>query len=137
MKVGSISENLNSEKRVSLTPETSKKYLDLGVEILINKNYGTHLGFYDNDYKEKGAQILNDINQVIDNSDSLLLVNLPQINYIEKIREKISLIGTFNPFVNKEKIDLLLKKRINIFSLDLLPRITRAQSMMFYPHKLI
>ena len=129
MKIGSISENLNSEKRISLTPETAKKYLDLGVEILINKNYGTHLGFYDKDYKEKGVQILNDINQVIDNSDSLLLVNLPQINYIEKIREKISLIGTFNPSVNKEKIDLLLKKKINIFSLDLLPRITRAQSM--------
>ncbi len=73
--------------------------------------------------------MINFVNQVIDNSDSLLLVNLPQINYIEKSREKISLIGTFNPSVNKQKIDLLLKKKINIFSLDLLPRITRAQSM--------
>ena len=129
MKIGSISEELTSEKRISLTPELSKKYLNLDVEIFINKNYGIHLGFYDNDYKEKGVQILNDINQVINNSDSLLQVNLPQNNYIEKFRENISLIGIFNSSENKEKINLLLKKKINIFSLDLLPRITRAQSM--------
>jgi NAD(P) transhydrogenase subunit alpha len=129
MKIGSISENLNFEKRISLTPELSKKYLDLGVEIFINKNYGIHLGFHDNDYKETGVQILSDVNEVINNSKSLLQVNLPEINYLEKIRESVSLIGIFNPYANKEKIDLLVKKKINIFSLDLLPRITRAQSM--------
>ena len=131
MKIGSISEDLTSEKRISLTPELSKKYLDLGVEVYINKNYGTHLGFYDNDYKEKGVQILNDINQVINNSDSLLQINLPQNNYIEKLRENISLIGIFNPSENKEKINLLLKKKINIFSLDLLPRITMSLKKLF------
>jgi NAD(P) transhydrogenase subunit alpha len=129
MKIGSISGNLTSEKRISLTPEISKKYLDLGVEIFINKSYGTHLGLHDNDYKEKGVQILNNIDEVINNCNSLLQVNLPEINYIEKLRENTSLIGVFNPYDNKEKIDLLLKKKIDIFSLDLLPRIARAQSM--------
>ncbi len=129
MKIGSLSEDLNSEKRISLTPEISKKYLDLGIEILINKSYGIHLGFHDSDYKEKGVQILNNIDEVINNCNSLLQVNLPEINYINKLKENISLIGIFNPFRNKEKMDLLLKKRINIFSLDLLPRIARTQSM--------
>ena len=129
MKIGSISEDLNLEKRISLTPEITKKYLDLGVEIFINKSYGTHLGFNDNDYKKKGVQILNNVDEVINNCSSLLQVNLPEINYINKLKENISLIGVFNPYENKEKIELLLKKRINIFSLDLLPRITRAQSM--------
>ena len=129
MKIGSISEDLNSEKRISLTPELSKKYLNLGVEILISKNYGIHLGFHDIDYKEKGVRILNNINEVINNCNSLLQVNLPEINFIEKLRENTSLIGVFNPYGNKEKINLLLKKKINIFSLDLLPRIARAQSM--------
>ena len=129
MKIGSISEDLNSEKRISLTPELSKKYLDLGVEIFISKNYGIHLGFHDIDYKEKGVRILNNINEVINNCNCLLQVNLPEINFIEKLRENTSLIGVFNPYGNKEKINLLLKKKINIFSLDLLPRIARAQSM--------
>ena len=69
MKIGSISEDLNSEKRISLTPELSKKYLDLGLEIFINKGYGTHLGFHDSDYNEKGVQILNNIEEVIDHSN--------------------------------------------------------------------
>ena len=129
MKIGSISEDLNSEKRISLTPELSKKYLDLGIEILISKNYGIHLGFHDIDYEEKGVRILNNINEVINNCNCLLQVNLPEINFIEKFRENTSLIGVFNPYGNKEKINLLLKKKINIFSLDLLPRIARAQSM--------
>ena len=115
MKIGSISEDLNLEKRISLTPELSKKYLDLGIEIFINKSYGIHLGLHDKDYKEKGVQILNDINQVIDNSDSLLQVNLPQNNYIEKLRENTSLIGIFNSSGNKEKINLLLKKKLTLF----------------------
>ena len=129
MKIGSISGDLTLEKRIPLTPEVSKKYLDLGIKIFINKNYGIHLGFHDKDYKEKGVQILNNIDEVINNCNSLLQVNLPEINYIEKLRENTSLIGVFNPYGNKEKIDLLLKKKINIFSLDLLPRIARAQSM--------
>ena len=52
MKIGSISEDLTSEKRISLIPELSKKYLDLGVDFFINKNYGTHLGFFDYDFKK-------------------------------------------------------------------------------------
>ena len=56
MKIGSISEDLNSEKRISLTPELAKKYLDLGVEIFINKSYGIHLDFHDSDYKKKGLK---------------------------------------------------------------------------------
>ena len=129
MKIGSTNEDLTLEKRISLTPELSKKYLDLGVEIFISKNYGIHLGFQDIDYKEKGVRILNNINEVINNCNCLLQVNLPEINFIEKLRENTSLIGVFNPYGNKEKINLLLKKKINIFSLDLLPRIARAQSM--------
>ena len=65
MKIGSISEELTSEKRISLTPELSKKYLDLGVEIFINKNYGIHLGFHDTDYKKKGVQILNKLMKLL------------------------------------------------------------------------
>jgi len=111
MKIGSISEDLSSEKRISLTPELSKKYLDLDVEIFINKNYGIHLGFHDIDYEEKGVRILNNINEVINNCNCLLQVNLPEINFIEKLRENTSLIGVFNPYGNKEKINLLLKKK--------------------------
>ena len=47
MKLGSISENLNSEKRISITPEIAIKYIKLGFEVYLNSNYGKHLGFND------------------------------------------------------------------------------------------
>ena len=51
MKIGSISENLDLEKRISITPEIAKKYINLGFEVSINLNYGSHLGFDDSKYK--------------------------------------------------------------------------------------
>ena len=129
MKIGSINENLGFEKRISLTPEISKKYLELGIEIIVNKNYGMHLGFNDDNFKQNGVTVLDEVDEVLTNTDSLILFNLPAHKYFEKIKEGINLFGIFKPYENKEKIKLLLKKRINIFSLDLLPRITRAQSM--------
>ena len=111
MKIGSISEDLNSEKRVSLTPELSKKYLELGIDFFINKNYGTHLGFHDNDYKEKGIQILNEVEEVINNSDALLQVNLPEVVYIEKLREIKSLLD--DGIINEEDFEKMKQKIID------------------------
>ena len=129
MKIGSISEDLNLEKRISLTPGLSKQYLDLGVEVFINKSYGIHLSFHDNDYKEKGVQISNDVNEVINNCNVLLQVHLPEINYIEKLRENTSIIGIFNPYGNEEKIDLLLKKR------DLNSKLIRRRGRVYIINK--
>ena len=65
MIIGSISENLNFEKRVAITPEILKKYKNLGFNICINKNYASHLGFSDDDYKKEGVEIFE--NKMEDN----------------------------------------------------------------------
>ena len=59
MNVGSIKEK-NPEKRISITPDTSKSLKDLGLNIFLEKGYGESLGYKDQEYKDKGAQILND-----------------------------------------------------------------------------
>ena len=128
MKIASISENKNVEKRVAITPETTKKYLSEGFEVLISKNYGDHLGFSDNEYKELGANIINDENKIIQDADILVQLGLPSDEKLESLKDNQNLIGVLNPFNNKEKINNLIKKVKN-FSLELLPRITRAQSM--------
>ena len=89
MKIGSISEDLNLEKRLSLTPEISKKYLDLDVEIFINKSYGTHLGFYDNDYKKKGVKILDRRNDEIFTEETIVFSTLIKRPFIQKSCHKI------------------------------------------------
>ena len=129
MKIASISENKNVEKRVAITPETTKKYLSEGFEVLISKNYGDHLGFSDNEYKELGAIIINDENKIIQDADILVQLGLPSDEKLESLKDNQNLIGVLNPFNNKEKINNLIKKKIKNFSLELLPRITRAQSM--------
>ena len=59
MIIGSIKENLSLEKRISITPEIANKYINLGFEVCLNSNYGSHLGFDDRKYKELNVEILN------------------------------------------------------------------------------
>ena len=62
MRIGSILENQNIEKRVAITPEVVKKYKSLGFEIYLSENYGLHLGIKDSDYLDLGAKIFKDEN---------------------------------------------------------------------------
>ncbi len=129
MKVGSILENQNLEKRIAITPEIIKKYTSLGFEIFLSKGYGSHLGINDKEYLDLGAKISNDENEILTSSDIILQLGILSDDKNSLIKKDQNLIGVFNPYENKNKIDDLVKKKANVFSLEMLPRITRAQSM--------
>ena len=129
MRIVSVSEDQKIEKRIAITPEIAKKYMALGFELSLSKNYGEHLGFGDNEYKELGVKIFNDEKEIINSADIIVQLGLLSEDKISLIKRNQTLIGVFNPYDNKEKIKNLVKNNINIFSLELLPRITRAQSM--------
>ena len=129
MNLGSISENKNVEKRLAITPEISKKYLNLGFELFLPTNYGIHLGFSDEDYEKQGVNILNNEKDILDKANVVVQVGLPDDDKLPFLTENQTLIGTLNVYSNKKKLDILKSKKINCFSLELLPRITRAQSM--------
>ena len=127
--IGSVKEDLTIEKRISITPDTIKKFTDLKFSILLEKNYGEHLGIADEEYKNMGANFCNSTKEVLEKSEIILKVNGPSENEINLIRNKSILIGQFDPSFKKDEINKLIKKDVKIFSLNLLPRITRAQSM--------
>tara|TARA_A100001015_G_scaffold166752_1_gene185375 strand:- start:935 stop:2026 length:1092 start_codon:yes stop_codon:yes gene_type:complete len=129
MHLVSISENTEVEKRVAITPEIAKKYLNLGFTLSIPNSYGKHLGFKDEDYKELGVNISDDEGKIVSKADIIVQIGLPDDKKLSYLKESQSLIGSLNSFLNKDKLDNLILKKINLFSLDLLPRITRAQSM--------
>ena len=129
MKIVSLSEDKNFEKRIAVTPDIAKKYIDLGFELLLPENYGKHLGFEDDLYKKVGVEISKDENNLIKNGDLIIQLGLLSENKLQLIKEGQSLIGVLNPYDNKTKLEILAKKKINLFSLEKLPRITRAQSM--------
>ena len=127
--IGSVKEDLTIEKRISITPDTIKKFTDLKFSILLEKNYGEHLGIADEEYKNMGANFCNSTKEVLEKSEIILKVNCPSNNEVSLIKDKSILIGQFDHISNKEMINKLIKKDIKIFSLALLPRITRAQTM--------
>ena len=129
MKIASILENHKIEKRIAITPEIVKKYVDLGFEIFLSQNYGVHLGFADQDYKDLGVKISNNDNEVLNGADIIVQIGLISDEKINSIEAGQNLIGVLNPYNNKKSIENFLKKNVNLFSLELLPRITRAQSM--------
>ena len=129
MKISSILENQTFEKRIAITPEIAKKYITLGFEVSLSENYGSHLGIKDDEYQKLGVSITNNEEEIITNADVIVQLGLLSDDKNSLLKENQTFIGVLNPYDNKDKIDNLIKKNINTFSLELLPRITRAQSM--------
>ena len=128
MIVGSISENKNLEKRISITPDIAKKYIASGFQILLEAGYGSHLGISDDEFLNEGCKIEKKEN-ILKQSEIVLQLDLPDEKNVEFFQENKVLIGNFNSSQNLEKIAKFKSKKTSIFSLELLPRITRAQSM--------
>ncbi|WP_415295291.1 Re/Si-specific NAD(P)(+) transhydrogenase subunit alpha [Candidatus Pelagibacter sp. Uisw_113] len=129
MRIGSVIENLEIEKRIAITPEIATKYIALGFDVSISSGYGEHLGFKNIDFKNLGVEVCNNDNEILNNSDVIIQLGLLNNENLLNLKESQTLIGVFNPYFNKEKIESLSKRKVNIFSLEMLPRITRAQSM--------
>ena len=129
MIVGSILENTSLEKRVAITPDAVKKYKSLGIDINLSKNYASHLGISDKVYQEEGATIFNTDREVIENSSAILQMSLISDENLNFLKKDQILIGVLNPYINGKKLKEISSNNIKCFSLELLPRITRAQSM--------
>ncbi len=128
MIIGSISENKDYEQRVALTPDIIKKYKSLGLDVYLSNDYALHLGISDKEYENEGAKILPD-NEIIANSNAILQMNILSDENLDKLKKDQTLIGVLNPYLNETKLKKVISKNVNCFSLELLPRITRAQSM--------
>ena len=125
MNVGSTKE-LSPEKRISITPDTSKSFKNLGLNVLIEKGYGESLGYSDKDYKDNGAEILNNSDEVLSKSNLICKVNFPTEKEFSLIKINTHLVvSNYNP----EKEKKFINNKVKVFALNLLPRITRAQSM--------
>ena len=128
MIIGSVSENINFEKRVAITPDIIKKYKSLGFEIYLTKDYASHIGIKDEENETERPNIKS-IDEVLSNSNAILQMNILNDESLNKLKKDQILVGVLNPYSNEKKLKEITSKNINCFSLELLPRITRAQSM--------
>ena len=86
MIVGSIKENIVVEKRISITPETAKNILNLGLKINLEKSYAEHLGISDEEYKKEGVNFFDSPSEILKNSNLILKVNCPSEDEIKNLK---------------------------------------------------
>ena len=137
MKIGSISENLNIEKRISITPEIVKKYLDLGFEIYLSENYGSHLGIKDEQFRNMGVKILKDEKEILILSDIIVQLRILSDDKLLSLKENQTLVGVLNPYDNKEKLENIAKKKLIFFHLNCFQELQERNLWIYYLLRLI
>jgi len=134
MKIAVVKEMDPLEKRVAATPDTVKKYIDIGFEVGIEKDAGENSYYSNENYEKSGAKIYSDVKSLISKADIVLKVNNIHSNgeggdNIRNYKNNNKIIGFLKPLQNLEEIKDLAKNNIDAFSVELIPRISRAQSM--------
>lgn len=120
-------ERQDGERRVALVPETAKKFIALGAGIRMEQSAGVESHFLDPDYV--GISAAPGLPEAYAGADLILRVTPPDADEIALMPEGSVLIGLLKPFEDKARLDALNAKKITAFALELLPRISRAQSM--------
>jgi len=127
MKIGILKES-GRENRVALLPDSAGVLVKSKVTVLVEKGAGVSAFVSDKDYEAVGAEVLSR-DKVISDSDLLVGINPPDTKDIKKIKEGQVLVAVLNPYMNPDLVKLLAEKNITSFSMDIIPRTSRAQAM--------
>jgi NAD(P) transhydrogenase subunit alpha len=117
------------EPRIGLTPETVKKLVKAGAQITVRAGAGSRSHFTDQDYSDAGAKIAKSDAQAVLGADVVFTVRRPPVALAKAMKKGAALIGMLDPFSDAKGLDALAKTGVSMFSMELMPRITRAQSM--------
>ncbi|OGX06392.1 MAG: NAD(P) transhydrogenase subunit alpha [Omnitrophica bacterium RIFCSPLOWO2_12_FULL_50_11] len=135
MKIGIPCEVKKGETRVALVPSMVGELSGLDAQVLVEKGAGSKACFSDQRYQDAGAQVVPDATSLYQQTDVIIKVQPPTFNEtlksheLDLMLEGITLIGFLSPTTNRELVERLLSKRITAFSMELMPRISRAQGM--------
>lgn len=127
LKIAVARETECAEKRVALSPEIAKKFLALGAQIDIEQSAGAESHFIDTDYSD--VCLVDGLKTAYSNAGLILRVTPPSLSEIESMPEGSVLIGLMRPYECRERLAAFNRKKLTVFALELLPRISRAQSM--------
>ncbi len=118
----------DSENRVSLTNDVVTKYLSIGVDISMEKDLGTHLGFSDLDFSDLGVNVV-EREEGLSSADIICSVNKLRNEDLDLLKEKALIVSFLDPFNEMDLVNNLKEKKLSSISMELVPRITRAQKM--------
>ena len=128
MIVSALKERKDNEKRVAIVPDVVKKLINDGHQVLIESGAGEQSFFSNEAYIESGAEI-SSLDDIVLKTDILMVVDLPSDEILSKMKDNSNIVGLLNPYDNNDSFEWFKNKSISAFSMELIPRITRAQSM--------
>jgi NAD(P) transhydrogenase subunit alpha len=129
MKIALVKEIEVGENRVALIPDTVARLVKQGLEIWVENGAGEASFFSDRTYEEAGATLISDPGKLWGEADVILKVGIPKDDEINQMRESSTLISFLSPLGKPEVAQKLANRKVTAFSMELIPRTSRAQSM--------
>jgi len=118
-----------NEIRATILPEVAKKFIDLGIEVSVETGLGDKVFVSDDLYAQAGAKICNDINEALSGADIVCKINKPSSNQVALLKKNAIFVSFLDPFNEEELVSELASANVSSISMELVPRITRAQKM--------
>ena len=129
MRISAITESREGERRVALTPEAAQKLVSDGHTVTIESGAGAAIGALDNDYRDAGALIADNRAGAIAAADLVASINHSHVDDLPGLNERHTLVALLDPLWRPEPMTAIAATGATALSLELVPRITRAQSM--------
>ena len=129
MRIAIPAETDHNETRVAATPETVKKLMGLGAEIVVQSGAGVSSGVPDADYEAAGAKIVHGAAATFENADLVLSVRRPSASVLSGVKQGAAVISIMDPYGAEAALKELAEAGVCAFAMEFMPRITRAQVM--------
>ncbi|TME25969.1 MAG: Re/Si-specific NAD(P)(+) transhydrogenase subunit alpha [Chloroflexi bacterium] len=129
MKVGVVKETLPGERRVALVPDTASKLVAAKLDVAVQTGAGSEAFYMDDGYQKAGATLVPDARTVLSQADAVLKVQPPSLDEVAALKSGAILICFLQPSAHADVVKALATQKVTAFSLELVPRISRAQSM--------
>jgi NAD(P) transhydrogenase subunit alpha len=129
MRIAVLSESDKVETRVAATPETVKKYKALGADVTVQAGAGATAGIPDADFEAAGATVAKDAAEAVRDADIVLGVRRPDAASLKGVKDGAVVVAIMDPYGQDAALKGLADAKVSAFSMELMPRITRAQVM--------
>ena len=129
MKIAVLKETRAGEPRVAASPESVKKFIGLGAAVAVQTGAGAGAQFSDEDYKDAGAEISPSAADAAQDADLIIKVQRPTTDELRVFPKGVRLAAILSPYNDPDSVGAYARLGVDAFALDLMPRITRAQSM--------
>jgi H+-translocating NAD(P) transhydrogenase subunit alpha len=129
MRLAVPAESSDNETRVAATPDTVKRFIGLGATVVVESNAGRASGILDPDYEAAGATIAKSLSETLHGADIVLKVRRPSDSELKEISRGAIIVAIMDPYGADAALESMAKAGITAFGMELMPRITRAQSM--------